>query len=119
MIGNLIATLFLSRDVAHREHLKTTSYAAHMALGDFYDEVVDLADSLAEAYQGRFGIIENIPYLSDTMQGDITDKLAAYLKVVEHIRYEAVGKEESALQNIVDEVVALFLSTLYKLRRFK
>ncbi len=45
--GMLIATLLLARDITHREHLKTRSYAQHMALGDFYTGIVDLADSLA------------------------------------------------------------------------
>ena len=29
---------------------QTRSYAAHKALNEFYDEIVDLADSFAEAY---------------------------------------------------------------------
>lgn len=52
MIADLIAVLFLSRDIAHREHLSTTSFSQHMALGEFYPGVIDLADKLAEAYQG-------------------------------------------------------------------
>lgn len=117
MIGKLIATLFLSRDVAHREHLKTTSYAAHMALGDFYDEVIDLADKLAETYQGRHGVID-IPFLSAESDQAIDGQLESHLNAVEYMRAHAVG-EDSTLQNIVDEVVALYLQTLYKLRRFK
>lgn len=117
MIGNLIATLFLSRDVAHREHLKTTSYAAHMALGDFYDAVVDLADSLAETYQGRHGVID-IPFLTAENGKAIDEQLESHLNAVEYMRAGAIG-EDSTLQNIVDEIVGLYLQTLYKLRRFK
>ena len=117
MIGNLIATLFLSRDVAHREHLKTTSYAAHMALGDFYDEVVSLGDKLAETYQGRHGIID-IPILTAESDKSIDQQLESHLNAVEYMREGALG-EDSALQNIVDEIVGLYLQTLYKLRRFK
>ena len=117
MIGNLIATLFLSRDVAHREHLKTTSYAAHMALGDFYDEVVSLGDKLAETYHGRHGIID-IPILAAESDKSIDQQLESHLNAVEYMREGALG-EDSALQNIVDEIVGLYLQTLYKLRRFK
>ena len=66
MIGRLIALLFLSREYAHRAHLRTTSYAQHVALGEFYPSIVDIADSLTEAYQGRHGIVEGIPMLEYT-----------------------------------------------------
>jgi len=116
MIGRLIAILFLSREMAHREHLRTKSYAQHMALGSFYDSIVDLADSLAEAYQGRHGIIRDIPQLPLDSKGEIDDILERHLDMVEKIRYTAVEKSETALQNIIDEVVSQYLSTLYKLR---
>ena len=117
MIGNLIATLFLSRDIAHREHLKTTSYAAHVALGDFYDEIVELGDKLAETYQGRHGVVD-IPLLSADSDKDIVSQLESHLNAIEYMRQGAVG-DDSPLQNIVDEIVGCYLQTLYKLRRFK
>lgn len=119
MIGKLIAITFLSRDVAHREHLSTDSYAKHITLGDFYSNVIELADSLAETYQGRHGIIDSIPMLDDDFSGDIAEQLNKHLDVIEKLRYEVIEQSESAIQNIVDEIVALYLSTLYKLRRFK
>ena len=42
--------------------------------------------------------------------------LERHLDMVEKIRYTAVEKSETALQNIIDEVVSQYLSTLYKLR---
>lgn len=114
----LIARLFLVRDIAHREHLKTTSYARHMALGDFYDAVVDKADAIAEAYQGKFGVMQEIPFLLPNIQGDIIEVLEANLAIIESTRYEEVPREETAIQNLIDEAVAVFLSTLYKLKTF-
>ena len=120
MIGKLLATLFLSRDLAHREHLRTKSYSQHMALGSFYEEIVDLADGLAEMYQGRHGIIKDIPLLDDENEFlDPVDMLVAHLRFVEDNRYEAVEKTDTAIQNHIDSVVALYLSTLYKLRNLK
>ena len=31
-IGELVGTLFLSREIAHRAHLKTTSFSEHKTL---------------------------------------------------------------------------------------
>ena len=46
--GEYIALLFLARDLAHRAHLRTRSYAEHMALGAFYEGIIPLADEFAE-----------------------------------------------------------------------
>jgi hypothetical protein len=118
MIGQFIAVLFLARELAHREHLRTKSYAQHMALGDFYEQVLGLADSLAEAYQGRKGIID-IPLLDNEFPGEIIKSMRDQLAWIETNRDSAVGKDDRAMQNIVDEIVALYLSTLYKLVNLK
>lgn len=116
MMGRLIALLFLGREVAHREHLRTKSYAQHVALNTFYDEIIGIADSIAEAFQGRHGIIANIPMLTNDTQGAIDVVLEKQLAAIEKLRYTAVSKEETAIQNLIDGAVELYLSTLYKLR---
>ena len=122
-MNDFLALLFLSREIAHREHLATNSYAQHKALGHFYEDIVDLVDSLAEAYQGRYGIVKDIPIMSDIkgLKDSQTpaEKLELLLDQIERTRYDALNKEETAMQNIVDEIVALFLSTLYKLKELK
>lgn len=116
MMGRLIALLFLGREIAHREHLRTKSYAQHVALNTFYDEIIGIADSIAEAFQGRHGIIANIPMLTNDTQGAIDVVLEKQLAAIEKLRYTAVPKEETAIQNLIDGAVELYLSTLYKLR---
>ena len=117
-IGELIGTLFLSREIAHRAHLKTTSFAEHKTLEDFYNNVVEVADSITEAYQGRNGIID-IPFMPNDYNGSIVDTLQSILDCVEGMRYTAVPQDDTAIQNLIDESVALFLSTLYKLKQLK
>jgi hypothetical protein len=119
MVGRLIAILFLGRELAHREHLRTKSFSQHMALNTFYDEVVERADAIAEAYQGRYGIIDKIPLLDNDMSGSIDMVLEKQLATIEKLRYTAVDKNDTAIQNLIDEAVALYLSTLYKLRNLK
>ncbi len=119
MIARLIAILFLSREVAHRAHLSTTSFSQHMALGTFYDEIIDNADAIAEAYQGRHGLIGKIPMLTETDTGDIADILEKQLGMLEKIRYTAVEKTDTPIQNLIDTAVETYLSALYKLRNLK
>lgn len=114
--AEFVGHLFLARDVTHSVHLNTRSYAKHKALGSFYDKVVDLADSFAEAYQGRHGLIGPITLQSANKNGNVIEFLQDSLAEIEANRYKFCDEDETAIQNIIDEIVALYLSTLYKLR---
>lgn len=112
----LIATLFLARELAHREHLRTRSFAQHVALGEFYEAIVGHADEIAEVYQGRFGLLAEIPMLVNTVAGDIIAVLQGHLDWIAANRYSVCPREETAIQNLIDEAVATYSRTLYKLR---
>lgn len=114
--AQFIGTLFLARDVAHSTHLNTRSYAKHKALQEFYEGVIPLADDFAEAYQGRKGLIGAIALQSAKKTANVTEFLQDQLDEIEKCRYEVISEDDTALQNIIDEVVALYLSTLYKLK---
>ncbi len=111
-----IGQLFLSRDVAHSVHLNTRSYAKHQALGTFYDEIIDLADKFAEAYQGKYGLIGPIELQSAAKTNNVVEFLEDMAQTIMDERYDVVEKECTPLQNIIDEILALFFSTLYKLK---
>jgi len=113
--ADFVGELFLARDVAHSVHLSTRSFAKHSALNTFYDEVVDLADKFAEAYQGRHGLIGPITMMS-AKSTNIVAFLEESLSDIEGMRYKVCEKSDTALQNIIDEIVGLYLSTLYKLK---
>jgi len=120
--GILVATLFLARDLAHREHLATKglgSDARHRALGEFYEGIVDLADTLAEGYMGRFDVDLDIPLLAHGSGEDIINVLTAQVEWIRATRYDAIAREETPLHNIVDEVEMRYYHTLFKLRRLK
>ena len=114
--ADFVGTLFLARDVAHSVHLNTRSFAKHSALNEFYDSIVDLADKFAEAYQGRHGLIGPISLMSAKKTTNIIEFLEDSLADIEKMRYEVVEKTDTALQNIIDEIVELYLKTLYKLK---
>ena len=114
--ADFVGTLFLARDVAHSVHLNTRSFAKHSALNSFYDEVVELADKFAEAYQGRHGLIGPISLMSAKKTTNVIEFLEDSLADIEKMRYEVVEKTDTPIQNIIDEIVGLYLSTLYKLK---
>jgi hypothetical protein len=114
--GEYVAVLFLGRDLAHRAHLRTRSYAEHVALQEFYENIIPLADAFAEAYQGRFNELLDIPLIDNEFEGEIADILDQQMALIEDNREEIAPRTETALHNLVDEAVALYQSTLYKLR---
>ncbi len=114
--GQLVALTFLGRDLAHRAHLQTDSYAEHMALGEFYEKLIPLVDSFAEAYQGRYNERLEIPLMDNEFEGEIADVLEQQMAWVEDHREKICPRTESALHNEIDSIVHLYQSTLYKLR---
>ena len=114
--ADFVGTLFLARDVAHSVHLNTRNFAKHSALNEFYDEIVELADKFAEAYQGRHGLIGPISLMSAKKTTNIVEFLEDSLADVEKMRFEVCEKTDTPIQNIIDEIVGLYLSTLYKLK---
>lgn len=114
--ADFVGILFLARDVTHSVHLNTRSYSKHKALESFYDNIIELADNFAEAYQGRHGLIGPITLQSAKKTSNIIDFLQGQLEEIEADRYKVCDETDTAIQNLIDEIVELYLSTLYKLR---
>jgi len=96
--------------------LNTRSFSKHMALNTFYDKIIDHADAFAEAYQGRHGLIGGIAIPATKKTANIIEFLQGQLDEIEKGRYEICDKEDSSLQQLIDNIVELYLTTLYKLR---
>lgn len=91
------------------------SYAMHKALNEMYDALPDMVDSLAESVQGKYGILN---YTMTGLSYDSTlSKAVPYVKdVLNYIKMTRKDIcQESAFQNMIDEVEMLFYSTIYKL----
>ena len=120
LVGQFVSTLFASRTQAHVFHLQTPSFAVHSALNIYYDEIVGLTDSFVEAYQGKYGIVTGYSNVA-LLEYESCEEIINYFTVLS--MYIAKTREmicqDSYLQNIIDEVVALVNSTLYKLKYLK
>jgi hypothetical protein len=117
--AKLISYLMHSRTQAHVYHLQTPSFAAHKALNDYYEGIVDIVDGLVESYQGKYGIItgySNFALLEYQSCEAIQEYFKALNTTVEVLRQDI---PDSYLQNQVDEVIELIQSTLYKLKYLK
>ena len=138
-MNEFIATLFLTRELAHRYHLNTKSYSQHKALGHFYEELEDQIDALTEMWQGKVGIID-IPIMSEKVKKEVNtlilsdlrfknkrekfntiwDKLKSNQEYLgEFNAYKVASKDDTPIQNHIDTIVENFLSTIYKLENLK
>lgn len=114
-IVDLVQELFHSRNVMHLAHLKTTSYAAHVAIGDYYDAVLDFADELVETAQGCEGKLLDITIPEAKYEEPLT-----HLQSMKECLISCRDKMEYEFQkNIVDEITALVAKTMYKLKFLK
>ena len=118
-LTDLVMCLLHSATVTHIMHWQTESYAAHIALGEYYSEIPELVDSVIEAYQGKTGIIlRKFPIETDDYEAMTPLAYMEYLSE-EMTEGRALFGEDSEIQNLVDAICDLIDSTMYKLRRFK
>jgi DNA-binding ferritin-like protein len=120
ILGQFISTLFASRTQAHIFHLQTNSFAAHKALNKYYDGIIDFADGIAESIQGKYGIITGYSNI-DLMESNDCNEVVKYFTALEMYveRARQTMPQDSYIQNQIDEVVALIVSTIYKLKFLK
>ncbi|NBW66931.1 hypothetical protein EBR44_14390 [bacterium] len=115
--AEFVSVLLNAREQAHVMHLQTRSYAAHKALGAFYESIAEIGDSYAEAYMGSEG--EKLSGF--TPQAELHEGEADILPYFEQLD-AYVSKVASELPttpdlvNIHADALALIHSTLYKLR---
>ena len=123
MVAEIVAIMMMSRTYSHLAHLKTSSYAKHKILNDFYDnesdsdqDVVELADELAEIAQGKFGKLD-IPYVP--LMGNVEKPTEALEMQLEKITSLAAGCEDRALSAVLDVIRGFYLKTIYLLKELQ
>jgi hypothetical protein len=120
-MGELASLLFHSRTQAHVFHLRTTSYAMHKALNDYYDAIIGIADGIIEAYQGMNGLVTFKSEVSIDNNAS-TDNVLKYFDMlcteVDRLRKES-SLSASFLQNEIDNVCKLLYETKYKIKILK
>ena len=120
MFEKLVSTLMCSRDQAHVFHWQTTgpgSYAAHMALGAYYEAIPDMIDALVEAYQGKHGILLGFepPEKFDDYDADTALKYFKGLSLYLERSYKKIPAEDTNIINQLDAFKDLIYTTIYKL----
>jgi DNA-binding ferritin-like protein len=111
-----LATMLHSATNTHFFHWSTDSYAKHKALAKYYDSIIDLTDTFAESYMGKYGKFTSFPSVYHQPKDPIR-----YMESLQSFVAEARNDlpQDSELQNIIDEISDLINSTTYKLKFLK
>jgi DNA-binding ferritin-like protein len=111
-----VATLLHSATNTHFFHWSTDSFSKHTALGEYYDEIVDLTDQLAESYMGKYGKLTAFPSVYHQPKDPLK-----YMESLQNFVADARQDlpQDSELQNIIDEIADLINTTAYKLKFLK
>lgn len=113
--GTFCSELFACADIIKIAHLKAKgpgSYAQHVALGELYDALTDMADDITETIQGYKGILTiSIPATSfQEPVSYIKSKRASLISML-----EKVEEEMPDVSNKLQDLIGVMSRTLYKL----
>lgn len=114
-IEQLAARVFSARNAAHSGHLAAKgagSFAKHMALGEFYEEVIGAIDSIIETDQGMYGLIGDFT-VEDVKPTDFANFIRSEAMWIETNR--ATFSKCAATLALIDDLTAIYLRTAYKL----
>ena len=80
---------------------------------EYYNALNELVDTFAEAYQGKYGLIEDYKdqYFLPPAPLEYLIGISDYIKIT-----RADLPQDSELQNLVDEIASLTDGIIYKLR---
>jgi DNA-binding ferritin-like protein len=118
-INNMLRTLLAAQQCAHVHHWKVKSFSLHMALGELYNTLTELADELAEMYMGLTGADVNLEqsdsnYFHQENPIDFVNQLQEVLKDM----YIAVTPY-SPLLNKYEELIGKIAAIKYKMTNLK
>ena len=112
-IEEFFGTLQQSMVESWRSHLKTSKYSEHIALDEYYNDIVDKVDSLIENWMGIHGKVEEYVNLLTSDEYESVEYFEELRKIVEEGR-ELMDSSE--LESNVDDILSLIDRTLYKLK---
>lgn len=115
----LVLRCFQARTNAHLLHFATRSYSQHVALEAFYTGLVEHVDELVEVYQGDYGLLQWPEKLNSSMNADPLSLVRGLGDWIAAHRAECCDADDTYMQNIIDEIMALIRRTQYKLENLK
>ena len=115
-VGKFIGLLLSSREQAHVFHFVTKSFAAHKAMQTYYEGIIELIDTYAEAYMGIYKkrISGLTPYINKKITTDARVIRLFFVNLLRTIKGLKLPSDRSLI-HVRDEVETLITQTIYML----
>lgn len=113
-VAEYFGKLIYTEAAMHAFHTQNTSYPQHMAIGEYYETLPGLTDSLIESYQGEYGIVKYKP-----VPCKASDAISHLEELSEYMERNKKLFKDGYLINIIDTICELNYKTLYKLKFLK
>jgi hypothetical protein len=118
----MMSELFHSETQVHIFHLQTksqSSFAEHIALGDYYTGIGGRLDGIIESYQGKYDLLKGYKSYEFRDYKNVDQLIKYFNDLGDMITKKRDCCKDSFIQNQIDTVEELIYSTLYKLRNLK
>ncbi|MEK9767363.1 MAG: DUF5856 family protein [Betaproteobacteria bacterium] len=119
-MNDIVSVLLESMVQSHVFHLRTRSYAAHIALQEYYTQIQELTDDLAEVMISAEGDLvkycENIKISNEATTDHIKTYFSELIDIAE-ISYN--NMEDVAVQSVMEDILKLMRLTHYKISFLK
>lgn len=113
----MLANMLKARNVAQELHWKTKSLSKHLALGDLYDGIDGLVDSLAEIYIANYG---DLGELTADAEFDMEDPVTFISQLSDMLAQDHDSiPQDGFIVNKFEELQELIARTKYKLENLK
>lgn len=123
-VVKFFSKLFESKEMAHIFHLQVKSeegsFATHEALGEYYENVLDIIDEIVEVYQGQYDIVEGYEII-DTNETKNYNPVEYFKELGEFIltNRTCINERDTHILSLVDDLLNLLYKTVYKLKFLK
>jgi len=118
MTGSLVQELMNAATSFHKLHLQVSgpgSYAQHKALNEIYDTLPDLADSIAEGYQGACEILLKYEGQGPAILESVDDAIEYLRQMKTQVDELQAVMPHTEIVNVLDTVKDAINSAKYKL----
>lgn len=115
MINELVTRSFAARDISHLRHWETKSYAAHLALGNFYSDVIGATDAVVENYIGMFGKFKAESF---SIKADYATDMAEYLQAEAdwlETNLQELSNGSESISNLIQTLISVYTKACFML----
>lgn len=118
-IEEFFGTLQQSTVEAWKKHLKVSKKSEHETLNDFYEDIVDVVDSLIEDYMSIHGKVEDYVNLLSEKEMTALEYLETLREFTRESADELLDEEDTELFSDIDNILSVMDTAIYKLKELE